>query len=174
MRDVLEDRDGTLWVGTDGGLYEWRPTDQGFAAYLHDATDRSSLSDNRVTSLFQDRGGVLWVGTYNGLNSWNYLSDAFTYYQENGSAIRLSSSIVTAVEESRNGEVWVGTYGGGLNRVNLATASARFYRAADSGLPSDRVMALHVDPDGAVWIGMRGAAGARPGPVPRGLQGPVP
>jgi ligand-binding sensor domain-containing protein len=119
-----------------------------------------------VTTLFQDRGGVLWVGTYFGLNKWNYLSDAFTYFHDGGSALSLSSNIVTSVAETADGQLWVGTYGGGLNRIDFAANSVRHYRASGpdggDGLPNDKVMALYVDARQSIWIGTRGGGLTRP------------
>jgi diguanylate cyclase (GGDEF)-like protein len=168
VRSIFQDHDGTLWIATDAGLDEWRPAQQGFVNYSHDSADNSSVSDNRVTSIYQDRGGVLWVGTYNGVNKWNYLSDAFTYFQANGTATRLNNNIVTTVAESSNGELWVGTYGGGLNRINTDTGDVRYYQrprsddsrksggsADQNHLKDDRVMALHVDHRQKVWVGTR-------------------
>jgi diguanylate cyclase (GGDEF)-like protein len=158
VRNVYQDLAGTIWVATDSGLNEWRPEHQGFASYVHSPTDSSTISDNRTTALFQDRGGVLWVGTYNGLNKWNYLSDAFTYYQQYGSNLRISNDIVTSLAQSRNSELWVGTYGGGLNRINLADSSVRQYlqpQKGDTSVTDARVMALNVGADDSVWIGTR-------------------
>jgi diguanylate cyclase (GGDEF)-like protein len=156
VRDIFQDYKGSIWIGTDHGLNEWRPSEGGFAHYFRSLTDTSSISDNRITAIMQDRGGVLWVGTYNGANSWNYLSDSFTYFQADGTALRLSSDIVTSVDESSNGELWVGTYGGGLNRINETGKTVSYYREGEtSGLADNRVMTVHVGPTDGVWIGTR-------------------
>ncbi len=155
VRAVYQDYNGALWVGTDNGLNEWRPNYGGFARYYHSITDDASLSDSRITTIMQDRGGVLWVGTYNGANKWNYLSDAFTYFQAEGTALRLTSDIITTVDESRNGDIWVGTYGGGLNRINETTGTVQHYTKSNSELDDNRVMVVHVGPSQQVWTGSR-------------------
>ena len=156
VRTIYQDYNGALWVGTDNGLNEWRPAAGGFAHYRGNESDDASLSDNRITTVLQDRGGVLWVGTYGGANSWNYLSDAFTYFQTEGTALHLSSNIVTSVDESRDGEIWVATYGGGLNRINESAGESRHYTTGNSDLPDNRVLVVHTDPLGQVWMGTRG------------------
>ncbi len=155
VRAIYQDFNGALWVGTDGGLNEWRPSAGGFARYQQNLSDDASLSDSRITTIMQDRGGVLWVGTYVGANSWNYLSDAFTYFQAEGTALRLSSNIVAAVNESRSGDIWVGTYGGGLNLIDEANGVTRAFTSENSGLPDNRVMAIHPDQLGQLWLGTR-------------------
>ena len=155
VRAIYQDYNGALWVGTDRGLNEWRPSEGGFARYFHVVSDDASLSDDRVTTIMQDRGGVLWVGTYHGANKWNYLSDAFTYFQAEGTALRLTSDIITTVDESRSGDIWVGTYGGGLNRINESEGKVSYYTTDNSDLADNRVMVVHVSPSQQLWLGTR-------------------
>jgi len=56
------DRNGTLWVGTTGGLAKFE--NQKFTPY----TEKDGLSGNHVRSIYEDADGTLWIGTYdNGL-----------------------------------------------------------------------------------------------------------
>ena len=80
---VLEDRSGSVWVGTwDAGLDRFDPATGTFSHYVHDPADPTSLSDNTVYSLVEDRNGDLWIGTFNGgLNRFESATGAFTRYQ---------------------------------------------------------------------------------------------
>ena len=57
---VIEDRDGNVWIGTRSGLTRFR--DGQWVSY----TTRDGLPDNDATTLFEDREGSLWVGTRSG------------------------------------------------------------------------------------------------------------
>jgi PAS domain S-box-containing protein len=153
---IYQDREGTLWIGTGGGLNEWRPQSGDFARYRHDPADPFSLSHDRVSSVLQDRGGVLWVGTYLGLNKWNTAFGSFLHYPpQPDDPQQLSASFVTSFAESPEGELWVGTYGGGLNLLT-ADGTFRHFRhdpADPRSLGEDRIMSLHVDRRGELWIG---------------------
>ncbi len=58
---MLQDREGFLWVGTEGGLYRY---DGQHFTFMVD-TNGASLGEPR--SLHQDSQGILWVGTLEGL-----------------------------------------------------------------------------------------------------------
>lgn len=78
MSVIFEDRQGVLWIGTDGGglsqlvLSEAEGLDRAtgtFIHYQHNPEDvEHSLGDDRVTSILEDSAGMLWVGTANGLD----------------------------------------------------------------------------------------------------------
>jgi signal transduction histidine kinase/ligand-binding sensor domain-containing protein len=53
--------DGSLWIGTRGGLGRWRG-----GQFTH-LTVAQGLPDNRVVQILEDGLGVLWLGTRNGL-----------------------------------------------------------------------------------------------------------
>ena len=59
---MLASRDGSLWIGTEGGGLTRTRTAE-FRSY----TRKPGLSDGFVRALYEDRGGTIWVGTDNGL-----------------------------------------------------------------------------------------------------------
>jgi diguanylate cyclase (GGDEF)-like protein len=175
-----QDREGTLWIATDGGLSQWVPDNLSFLNYAHDRSNRYSLTDNRVRALFQDAGGVLWIGTFNGISKWNYLSDSFRYFH-NGKDGQgpLKHNTVTSIADAGDGSVWLGTYGGGVSRMILATGEATHYvhdPENDASLSSNRVMTVYRDKDGNLWAGTRAAGlnriDARSGAVRRYQHNP--
>ncbi len=158
-RVLLEDAGGRLWVGTDAGLNLIGPGGDrsagSFYRYRHDPADPTSLSRNRVTSLFQDRGGVMWVGTQaSGINRWDPRIWSFSSV-----AVRpadLSSRDVTAFAEEGDGGLWIGTQTQGLNRVQRPTGEVRRYRHDPddpTSLSGDRIVALLTDRRGTLWAG---------------------
>ena len=54
---MIEDRHGTLWFGTWGGLS--RRDEGGFTIF----TEEDGLPSRRISSLLQDPSGRLWIGT---------------------------------------------------------------------------------------------------------------
>jgi Tol biopolymer transport system component/frataxin-like iron-binding protein CyaY len=57
------DRYGTLWVGTDEGLYRSTPG----GGWLR-LTTANGLASNRVLAIAKDAEGTLWIGTPNGVS----------------------------------------------------------------------------------------------------------
>jgi streptogramin lyase len=142
LRALLEDSRGSLWIGSDRGLFRHE------AGALRRYTTADGVPDDTVRTLYEDRRGRLWIGTDgNGLACLE--SGAFrTYTQADG----LGSNEVRTVLEDRQGNLWVGTYGG-LSR--LEGERFRTYGISD-GLPSRLVRVLHEDADGSLWIGTYG------------------
>ncbi len=67
--DILVDKKGKMWLGTDGGgLARFDPKKETCLRLEHDPSDSLSLSSNSITSLYQDSRGNIWVGTKYGLN----------------------------------------------------------------------------------------------------------
>ena len=58
---LLQDRDGYIWVATQGGLHRYDGQDYKLFAQASD--DPESLPDNFVTALAEGDPGTLWVGT---------------------------------------------------------------------------------------------------------------
>jgi two-component sensor histidine kinase/streptogramin lyase len=140
VRTVLQDRQGTLWLGTVGqGLIRIR--DSRFEHFSR----KDGLSSDDVEALAEDLEGNLWVGTSNGFDRFREPKVARWSTFEG-----LSGNLITVVCSTRSGDVWVAAVAGGLNRIR-GNQIVRYSKS--SGLPSDSVLSLHEDANGTLWAG---------------------
>ncbi|HTD28228.1 MAG TPA: diguanylate cyclase, partial [Xanthomonadaceae bacterium] len=58
---LLQDREGYIWVATQGGLHRYDGQD--YRQFEQASDDPASLPDNFVTALAEGDSGTLWVGT---------------------------------------------------------------------------------------------------------------
>lgn len=80
--DVLEDKNGKLWIGTINGLNLYDPANGSFIHYFNDPHDPYSISSSMCIDLLQDRDGDLWIGTNTGLNLMKKGSNRFIRYSK--------------------------------------------------------------------------------------------
>ncbi|MCP3960134.1 MAG: hypothetical protein GY719_20000 [bacterium] len=162
---LYEDRDGTLWIGTDRGLNRYDRSTDGFTRFRHDPADPASLSSDSVGAIVEDSEGALWVGTGVGLDRLDRRSGTFTHYRHDSEdAASLGPGSVLALHEGRGGELWIGTHPGGLSRLAQGDRDAgRFLRdrhdpADPASLSSDSIYSIIEDATGIQWLGTRDGA----------------
>jgi ligand-binding sensor domain-containing protein/signal transduction histidine kinase len=141
VRAVFEGRDGTLWVGTDNGLFRL----DGERLTRVDGT--GNIPKLAVHAIQEDREGNLWVGGSTVLRIHG--SECREYHLEGyGSASRVKSIL-----ETIDGTVWVGTVSG-LQRLPRASRDGgRFERVPNF---ASTVRALVEDRGRTLWIGTIG------------------
>lgn len=149
---LAQDREGYMWVGTQGGLGRW--DGYRFRNYLNIPGDAHSLPDNPINTLHADSAGRLWVGmSSGGLARYDREHDHFVSFREG--ATGLSADWVTSLADDGEDGLWVGT-NGGLDHLPADAEPGRgaitHYRQSN-GLPADGVRALHRDAAGVVWVG---------------------
>lgn len=120
----MVERDGKLWIGTDGGGINILDLQTGLFTSLEykPGEESYSLSANSILSLYKDKDNNIWAGTVrNGLISIRevymktYTNVAFN--NNNG----LSNKTVLSLYQQTPRQVWIGTDGGGLNAFNPYT-----------------------------------------------------
>ncbi len=143
-RTVTADRDGNLWVGTNGaGLVRFKNRT------VRTFTKANGLPNNIVMTVLATADGKLWAGNNCGGLSWFDGSRFHTYDEKDG----LTNSCVNALAEDSKHDLWVGTAGGGLFRFHAGHFQA--FTKTD-GLGSDTVTCLLDARDGSLWIATTG------------------
>ena len=135
VRSIFEDRRGTVWVGTDNGL---------FRVYANSVkrVDVGGMGPLAVHSITEDSEGRIWVG---GSSLLAIDGGRMRFYPLPGS---YSSNRVKTILQTSDGTVWVGTVGG-LERLVNGT----FQRLPEI---EGTVRSLRQTADGVLWIGTIG------------------
>ena len=159
---LLEDQEGSLWIGTKAGLAR-RPSPStqpaaGFDRFLHDPARADGLPGPWVTDLLVDGSERLWVATDHGLSL--YRDGVFdTYRHDPEDPMSLPSDRVLDLFEDAGGVMWVGTQGGGVAKWHPRAWLFEHFRKGDGSgeLSSNAVFAVSEDTDGRLYVGTLGA-----------------
>lgn len=144
--------DGTLWIGTTGGLCELAPA----AAAPRCPQIPSELAGPSIYAILQN-GRQLWIGGSTGLLVEDLASARVTPFPPAGSGQRLANGQVRALYRDRRGRLWIGTENG-LDRVDPSgrIAEFQFVPGDPNSLGPGGITTLLEDRRGRIWAGAAG------------------
>ncbi|MGZ3820442.1 MAG: two-component regulator propeller domain-containing protein, partial [Mucilaginibacter sp.] len=123
---VMEDRSGTIWIGTNlGGLNRFDRKTGKFKSFLLDGNTRVFS----VTKIFEDQQGMFWVSTYlNGLFKFNPHTGHFirNINEDNG----LLFNSINSFSQDDRGFLWVSSERG-LTRIDPRTMALKNFKVND-------------------------------------------
>lgn len=154
-------RDGDLWVAlVAGGLLRFDA--DGRERRRYGAAD--GLGSDVVTSLLQSREGDLWIGTQLGVARYDRDADRFVAIRHDAGDRTTPPPESHALFEDADGLVWTGSGTSGIGVHDPDGEAVSVYRRRADGLPSSRVQAVTVEPDGTFWLGFGDAGVVRYAP----------
>lgn len=158
VSSMLEDQDGTLWVGTlSDGILKLDPERRHVTRYRNDPADIESLAENRITRLFQDREGHIWTG-FSATAPGFFMTGTLPFTKlpfDAANPDNLGAALVNVLYEDRHGMLWMGTTGA-LNRLDRKSGQLTHLSIPGNGISAD-VISIIQDPSGdALWVGTSG------------------
>jgi len=148
---LLDEGDGTLWIGTLSGLFSFDKRTRRFSR--HPAAEQEpQLASQQISTLYRDSRKRIWIGTDSGLYC----------YSEKGGDVRsltgtkfagggfLGEVAVLCITEDLHGNIWVGTKQG-LLRYNEMQSTFTGYTHRD-GLPNDCIFGILEDTLNRLWL----------------------
>jgi PAS domain S-box-containing protein len=148
IRCVFEDREGNIWVGTDGGgLARIKP--RLFRVYGEEAGLRQQI----VNGVTEESPGQMLVASYGGgLVRFDVVSGTFSPAVPSQDIRLHPDSLVLTVLKDKAGVIWAGTYDEGLFRIQDGAVQ----RIPPKETDQRRITALYQGPSGFLWIGTDG------------------
>ena len=152
---AFEDRDGMMWVSSQGGLSRLDPKTGEATVYRHDPRRPDSLAHPIPTQVVQDKDGMLWVGTYGGgLDRLDPATGKFTHYRhDERNANSLANDSVEGLFLDADGTLWIAT-DGGLNHFDPMSGKFTLFQhdPNDPGsLSNNAVLEVMRDSRGQLW-----------------------
>lgn len=144
-------RDGSVWIGTEEGLYRWERSQRQSRPRPVAKADFSGRQGN-VLSVYEDRNGFLWIGTeHGGLAYYDRLEDQVTFFRHRrGQTESIASNNVRCILEDSRGLLWIGT-SAGLDLMDDEKGTFR-HITTDDGLPNNVVYGILEDVSGYLWL----------------------
>ena len=152
---VLQDRAGTVWVGSASGVVVRFPDGRpGRRIDLPGVTDASPAT---VDAIYQDSRGQVWIGTAGrGVFVHDPATGRMARLQSTGRPDpSLTADSITSFTESGNGEIWIGTQTRGLVIADISSLVSRRVmrdRSVPSNLQASWIWGLHRDRGGEMWV----------------------
>jgi signal transduction histidine kinase/ligand-binding sensor domain-containing protein/DNA-binding NarL/FixJ family response regulator len=152
---AFEDRDGMMWVSSQGGLSRLDPKTGVATVYRHDPLRPDSLANPIPTQVVQDKDGMLWVGTYGGgLDRLNPATGKFSHYRhDDRNPNSLANDSVEGLFLDTDGTLWIAT-DGGLDHFDPRAGTFTLYQhnPDDPGsLANNAVLKVMRDSRGQLW-----------------------
>lgn len=151
--DILADRNGELWIATEGGGILHLAPQTGEYSQLR---RQNGLSSDFVRALQYDMDGNLWIGTINDLCILNRQTERIQIIENDYfKADSPSHGSIKSIFRDRQGGMWIGTYWGGANYYHPLHRRFGTIMRMPSGIPlNDNIInCISEDSDGSLWIG---------------------
>jgi len=170
---LLQDREGTVWVGTSGGLDRFRRnkltrTEQAQNALpvtlaaangsdvwvgrselpllrIGSSTKEFPAINDKVSTIYPDVDGSTWVGSQEG-RLWRIVDDEVS--QLPGPKSVQTGHVVQGLTRDHQGRLWAACAG-----IFRRDGSEWVGMSGREGLPDDAPTVLYTDPQGRVWLG---------------------
>lgn len=158
-RAMMGDGADGMWLATRAGLLHFAPKTGQFVTYRHDPQRIDSLPSDNVSVLARDTSGGLWVGNWSA--GLSYLPKDSKQFQRHvldivHDTVKKPSNPRALLIDSRQ-RLWVGT-DNGVFLWNTATPWAdRRQLLPPAGVEGFRVLNIHEDATGQIWIGTQEA-----------------
>jgi ligand-binding sensor domain-containing protein len=111
IREIVQTRDGYLWMGTDGGLLRFDGVT--FTSFTVQTGD---LKENEVWTLKEDNEGGLWIGTFGG-GLTLFKDGRSTTFTTSTTGNGLADDAIRQVDLDPDGDIWIAT-ARGLSRYS--------------------------------------------------------
>ena len=150
---LLEDRNGTIWCGTQNGLAQLERSNDRIALQSVDIGIPSEYPLQReISDLLEDKHGSLWIAAPSGLYRRRPDGSTARYTKRDG----LPNEYLSDLFQDSQGQLWAATLLGGFFRfVADSTSKPPIFAAAYTrrdGLPSDWVFQLFETADRQFWV----------------------
>lgn len=132
---ILEDKDGSIWVGTLGsGLYHYDIKTGRVENFTNRPNDGNSISSNAITSIFQDHEKNIWITTEDGgLNRYLPKTKTFKHYTTKDG---FPNNFLFKILEDDYGRLWISSTKGLVCFEPISAKLTIFTQA--NGLLSDQ------------------------------------
>ncbi len=152
--DIVEDKDGYIWVSTTNGLNKINPKNDNIINYFSTSKD-GNLSNNRICEILVRKNNDILVTTSDGLNLYNKDTDSFERILAGKDD--LPSQYIHSIEEDYYGNIWLGTQSGLVKLDKNLTKIQEFTNKTIDSISDNPIYRVYSDGSDNIWVATLGS-----------------
>ncbi len=141
-----EDRDSTLWLGTNSGLDIYHNANDSFQNVLPDSITENTVPSNFIRSISEDSLGHLWFLSSTGIACVDKKDTTVHAISEFISDPSITDMYVTSMVSDKKSKLWFSTWNKGVFCYDIKSGRVQNYLSELSGNSE-----LYIDRKGAVY-----------------------
>jgi ligand-binding sensor domain-containing protein/signal transduction histidine kinase/DNA-binding response OmpR family regulator len=119
IRSIRQDTDGTIWIGTSGGLSRYLESEDKFQNY----NDLAQFQDLDIRDIWLDPFGYHWLATGDGIGRINFVSGEAKWFDADN---KLPNTSIYNLLSDDLGGLWF-TTNNGLGRIDVETFDVKSF-----------------------------------------------
>lgn len=151
---ILQDNDGYMWFGTEGGLNRWNG--YSFTTFSYNSTNPNSIGQGRINCLYLDNEGKIWIGTFQGgISCYDKSTNSFENFFNPIDSVHDQRNNVFEILRFNNLIIY-GTFGNGLFTLDPKTKNihpVKIYNENHKPVEGLIIQSLILGKDSCLWIG---------------------
>jgi len=153
--DLMQDRNGYLWLGTGNGLVKFNLQNEDALLFQKNNDDPQSIGGTRIYAVFQERSGRIWIGHDNGVSIYLEQPNGIQYlFHIPGDSKSPASSSVSALANAGSQAFWIGTTDAGLDLYDAAKVEIQHFSLEnETSILAKNIRCLANDKRGNLYIG---------------------
>jgi ligand-binding sensor domain-containing protein/signal transduction histidine kinase/DNA-binding response OmpR family regulator len=153
--NLLEDREGNIWIATYRGLTIFQPNSGKTVHYRGNSSDPAGLSSEFINAVIEDRSGDFWIASNSGgVFRMNNKGEDFKLFCNDPTAPRtLADNSVLSLYFDTSGSLWVGTFDGLSRLVNDKNSPHFINYTHANGEGLHNIYSICQDHSGNLWLG---------------------
>jgi ligand-binding sensor domain-containing protein/serine phosphatase RsbU (regulator of sigma subunit) len=157
VNSIIQDKDETLWLGTDNGINHFDPDSEKFNRYFYnEGFDENYKDIGRIQSILKDKSGSLWLGSAEKfVHKFDPSNKLFRSYKHDPDELSsISPAWIFGIAEDSKGNVWIGglndNFASGLSKFSTTTNT--FTRIQGKNNINPGMSTIYKDSKGTIWI----------------------
>ncbi len=154
IRNIIQDKQGYIWISTSGGLYRYDGS--AFKPFINKAGNKdASLKNGPCLTI--DKTGIIWIGTSGaGIEKFDPETNSFMSFQHNthDASTLINDTIISIMADHLN-NIWVGTING-LDKLDGTNGKFIHYamnKKPTSNITTNCIYTIYEDKQGIIWAG---------------------
>jgi ligand-binding sensor domain-containing protein len=155
VNSLIQDTDGTLWLGTNNGINHFDPETGIFERYFyHQGLEINHKDIGIIETILMDKSGSLWLGSFqkfvHKFDPSKILFRSYKHEPINAPSIKLPW--IFGLTEDSEGNVWIG----GPNSSSLSkynTQTNTFTQIPNDNSINRGIRTIYQDREQTIWIG---------------------